>query len=68
MHGSNAGLIADYPVDIQYKPGHANVVPDTLSWVIPADETVPSVSLSTYLTADDVLSGAFWHMLLFIVT
>ena len=39
-------------MDIQYKPGHANVVPDALSWVIPADETVLAVSLSTYLTAE----------------
>ena len=29
-----------------------NVIPDTLSWVVPADETVPSVSLSTYLTVE----------------
>ena len=39
-------------MDIQYKPGHANIVPDTLSWVVPADETVLSVSLSTYLTVE----------------
>ena len=39
-------------MNIQYKPGRANVVLDTLSWVVPADETVPSVSLSTYLTVE----------------
>ena len=39
-------------MDIQYKPGHANVVPDALSRVVPADETVLSVSLSTYLTTE----------------
>ena len=39
-------------MDIQYKPGRANVVPDALSRVVPADETVPSVSLSTYLMAE----------------
>ena len=41
-------------MDIQYKPSHANVVLDTLSWVVPADETIPSVSLSTYLTVEQV--------------
>ena len=39
-------------MDIQYKPGHANVVPDALSWVVLADQTVLSVSLSTYLTVE----------------
>ena len=39
-------------MDIQYNPGRANFVPDALFWVVPADETVPSVSLFTYLTAE----------------
>ena len=39
-------------MDIQYKPGRANVIPDAFSWVVPADETVQSVSLSTYLTVE----------------
>ena len=39
-------------MDIQYTPGCANAIPDALSWVILADETVPSGSLSIYLTAE----------------
>ena len=39
-------------MDIQYKPGRANVIPHTLSWVVPADKTLPSVSLSIHLTAE----------------
>ena len=39
-------------MDIQYKPGHADIVPDTLSRVVPVEETGPSVSFSTYLTAE----------------
>ena len=50
-------------MDIQYKPGCANVITDALSWVVPADETVPSVSLSTYLAGeqDSLLAPLIAH-------